>query len=81
MIEPLGAGYGECRWAVFCKDENGVRTGKYIESDGKSVSMEGMHVNGKKSGVWTVYDRDGRVSQKIRHPEGNEASREVVNVK
>lgn len=51
VIEPLGAGYGERRWAVSCKDGKGVRTGKYIESEGKSIVMEGQFAEGKKSGV------------------------------
>ena len=65
-------GMGENGWAHSCK----MQHGKYHVWRNDVLVIEGVFIQGKREGVWTVRDNDGNVTRKVEYRGGKEVRSE-----
>ncbi|WP_421945397.1 hypothetical protein [Pedobacter sp.] len=54
---------------TFSDEKLTILNGSYVEYEEGKVKLKGSYNNGKKTGTWIVYDKDGKVEQSIVFPD------------
>jgi len=68
-IERWG-GVGENGWLHACKMNHGL----FTTWSGEVKAVEGNYVNGKKEGVWSIWNKEGKKQKEITYKGGKEVS-------
>ena len=52
---------------TFSDEKLTILNGSYVEYENGKVKLKGSYIDGKKTGTWIVYGKDGQVEQSIKY--------------
>ncbi|WP_316737973.1 hypothetical protein [Pedobacter aquatilis] len=54
---------------TFSDEKLTILNGNYIEYENGKAKMKGFYRNGKRDGVWNIYNKDGQIEESKTYPD------------